>query len=218
VPPDLDFDWIGFGTDVLTAVDALGLEGPVGIGHSCGGAALLLAEAARPGTFSALYCFEPVVVPTGYLRSRDPSSSLARSARQRREVFASRREAYENYSSKPPFNALNPAALAAYVDFGFDDLADGTVRIRCRGENEARIYEGAARHPAYSRLAKVRCPVLIAYGTDTTHFEPGMFDALVQRLPSGRLEAVAGLGHFGPLEQPATVADSVIRAVEPPSA
>ena len=34
-----------------------------GFGHSCGGAALLLAEQRRPGTFRALYGFEPVVLP-----------------------------------------------------------------------------------------------------------------------------------------------------------
>ena len=39
-----------------------------------------------------------------------------------------------------------------------------------------------------------------------------------ERLAHGRLEVLAGLGHFGPLEQPAVVADSVIRAIDPPPA
>src|ERR1700687_213112 len=49
-PPGGDFDWHGFATDVLAVIDHLGLERPYGFGHSCGGAAILLAEEARPGT------------------------------------------------------------------------------------------------------------------------------------------------------------------------
>src|ERR1019366_380065 len=62
-PPDGDYTWSGFGTDVLTVVDRLGLEGAAAFGHSCGGASLLLAEQGRPGTFRGLYLFEPVVLP-----------------------------------------------------------------------------------------------------------------------------------------------------------
>jgi len=214
VAPDLDFDWVGFGTDVLTAVDAFGLENPVGIGHSCGGAALLLAEEARPGTFSALYCFEPVVFPPDAPPSPNLSDPLAQGARLRREIFASREQAYANYASKPPLNVLNPEALAAYVEFGFEDLPDGTVRLRCRGQNEALMYEGGLRHPAFSQLATITCPVLLACGADSSDFGPAALEPLVERLANGRLEVLPGLGHFGPLEQPGVVADSVIRAID----
>ena len=63
-------------------------------------------------------------------------------------MFGSRDEAYENFAGKPPLNVLAPDALRAYVDHGFADQPDGTVRLKCRGENEARIYEGSqtARH------------------------------------------------------------------------
>jgi pimeloyl-ACP methyl ester carboxylesterase len=218
VPAGLDFDWVGFGTDVLAAVDAFGLEGALGIGHSCGGAALLLAEEARPGTFSALYCFEPVVLPFDDSPMPELSDPLARGARQRREIFASRREAYANYSSKPPLNVLDPEALAAYVDFGFEDLPDGTVRLRCRGENEALMYEGGLRHPAFSRLDAVNCPVVLACGAESYSFGPASLELLVERLANGRLEVIPGLGHFGPLQKPSLVAESVIRALDPPPA
>jgi pimeloyl-ACP methyl ester carboxylesterase len=195
VPANLNFDWVGFGTDVLTAIDELGLERPAGIGHSCGGAALLLAEQARPGTFTGLYCFEPVVRPPDDPPPAEISSLLIRAARQRREVFSSRQLAYDNYASKLPLRVLDPEALAAYVDFGFEDLPDGSVRLRCRGENEALVYEGAVRH-----------------------FSPEMLGSVAEHLSNGRLEVLPGLGHFGPLERPGVVAASVIRAVDAPRA
>src|SRR5215510_2164325 len=48
----IDYDWRGFADDVLAATE--GLAPLAAVGHSAGGAALLLAEAARPGTFSSL--------------------------------------------------------------------------------------------------------------------------------------------------------------------
>lgn len=217
-PVDLDFDWRGFGTDVLTAVDALGLKRPFAIGHSCGGAALLLAEEARPGTFSGLYCFEPVVFPSEGPHSKDLSQPLAKGARQRREVFSSRAEAYDNYASKPPLGSFDPEVLAAYVQYGFEDLPDGTVRLRCRGENEARVYENGFRHPAFSLLGAVECPVVLACGSKSKDFTPATLGLLADRLATARVEVLPGLGHFGPLEHPSVVADSVIRALDPPPA
>jgi len=218
VPADLDFNWVGFGNDVLAAVDALGLMGAVGIGHSCGGAALLLAEEARPGTFSSLYCFEPVVFPSEVPSKADLAEPLAKGARQRREVFSSREEAYANYASKPPLSSFDPEVLAAYVEFGFEDLPDGTIRLLCRGENEARIYENGFRHPAFSRLGAIECPVVLACGADSYDFSPAALGMLLERVRNGRLEVLGGLGHFGPLQQPLKVAESMIRALDPPPA
>src|ERR1700758_5097410 len=62
-PPGHPYDWTGFADDALAVLDGFGLERPFGVGHSAGGAALLLAEAARPGTFRALFVWEPVVMP-----------------------------------------------------------------------------------------------------------------------------------------------------------
>jgi len=199
-------------------VDALGIEAPVGVGHSCGGAALFLAEEARPGTFSALFCYEPVLLSSEALASLGPESNLARAARQRRETFASRQVAYDNYASKPPLNTLDPEALAAYVEFGFEDLPDGTVRLRCRAENEALMFERGFSHPAYGHLASVHCPTVVACGAESRSFGPSLLASVVERLSNGRLEVLDGLGHFGPLERPADVANSVIQGVDPPRA
>ena len=97
-----------------------GLDRPCGFGHSCGGAALLLAEEARPGTFAGLYCFEPVIYPgDDPLAPTFEGNPLAAGALRRREAFGSRREAIANFAGKAPFDRLDPDALAAYVDNGF---------------------------------------------------------------------------------------------------
>jgi pimeloyl-ACP methyl ester carboxylesterase len=216
-PPGDNFDWHGFATDVLTVVEHLGLERPFGFGHSCGGAALLLAEEARPGTFAALYCFEPVIYPGDEpLAPTFEGNPLAAGALRRREVFGSRHEAITNYAGKAPFDRIDPDALTAYVDNGFAPVEGDGIRLRCPGAHEAQVFAHAFSHDAYAHLAEVRCPVTLACGAATDGFGPELLGAFAQRLRSPTTVVLPDMGHFGPLEDPAAVAASVQRSLVPP--
>ena len=204
-------DWEGFADDVLAVVDALGLKNPHAVGHSKGGAALLLAEERRPGTFSSIYCWEPVVMPPEIAIGHQPDNPLSNGARRRRPTFASHDEAYENYASKPPFSGLDPVALRAYVDHGFAPTDEGTVTLKCLPDNEADVYAHGTAHQAFASLGLVRCPVTIAVGVEDS--VPAIFGRpIADALPAGRIESFPELGHFGPLENPRLVAESILRA------
>jgi pimeloyl-ACP methyl ester carboxylesterase len=210
-PPGFEFEWSGFADDALATVDGFALDRPYGVGHSAGGAALLMAEAARPGTFRALYVWEPVVMPFD-APPAPQDNPLTEGALRRRDVFPSRDEAYTNFASKPPFSALDPDALRAYVDHGFTDTEDGAVRLKCRPVDEAQMYRMGSAHHAFSRFPEVHCPVVVACGETSTAFGPALIELQAARLPHARTEVLPGLGHFGPLEDPATVAASIRRA------
>ena len=182
------------------------------MGRSCGAVARLRAEARAPGTFRAMYLWEPVIPPVDPPPGPMPDNPLVEGARRRRQVFPSRDAAYDNYSAKPPFNRLAGEALRAYVDLGFADQPDGTVTLKCRGEDEAAVYLNGSAHDTFRRLAEVACPVTLACGADSDAFGPDAIEAMAARLPHGRTEAHPGLSHFGPLEDPAAVADRVTAA------
>lgn len=209
---DESFDWHTMAYDVLAVVDALGLSRPRGVGHSCGASLLLLAEEARPGTFESLYCFEPIVAPVDDPPPRGVHNPMPERARRRREVFPSRAAAYRHFSEKEPFRAFDPEALRAYVDHGFDDLGDGTVRLSCRGEDEARVYEKGLSHRAFRHLDRIRCPVTLACGEQTETFGPAYLTRLATRIPDVRIDVLPHLGHLGPMEDPRAVAASVAAA------
>lgn len=210
LPPGQDLDWYGLADDVLAVVDGLGLERPYGFGHSSGGTAVLLAEQARPGTFAALYCYEPVIVPADPPLGRDDDNWLAAQARRRRTTFSSRDEACRHYASKPPMNAMDPEALRAYVDHGFEETGDG-ARLKCQPEAEAAVYTMATAHDAYARLGDVACPVVVTCGSETEGCTPDKARGHAQRLPRGRSQVLDQVGHFGPLERPEEVASSMMR-------
>ncbi|GEM_PF-27356 len=213
-PPGGNFDWHGFAADVLAVVDGLGLRRPLGFGHSCGAAALLLAEQARPGTFAGLYLYEPVVYPGDPpLEPSLENNPLSAGALRRRATFRSRAEARANFASKPPFDALHPEALTAYVEAGFEPDPSGGVRLKCARDDEAQVYAHGFAHDAFARLPDVRCPVTLACGARTDAFGPQMLALFAARLPSATVEVLPGLGHFGPLEDPDAVAASVAAAL-----
>ena len=214
-PAGLDWTWSTFADDVLAVVDGLELEQAWAFGHSAGGAAVLDAEARRPGTFAALWCYEPIVWPEiteELAASRQP---LIRGALKRRDLFASREEAYENFSSKPPLESLDAKALRAYVDCGFRPDGEG-VRLKCPPFVEAAIYRQGLVHDGFSRLPQIGCPVTVGRGDRSTAVGPEVARAQVAALPHGTLVTFPDLGHFGPLEGPGTVAARVLETVSGP--
>ena len=213
-PAGLDWDWSGFADDVLAVVDGLGLDRPYGFGHSSGGAAMLDAEARRPGTFTALWCYEPILWPEVTDELKASRRPLISGALKRRDQFPSRQEAYDNFSSKPPLESLDARALRAYVDCGFAADKEG-IRLKCPPFVEAAIYRQGLVHDGFSRLPQVQCPVTIARGGHSLAVEPEVAQAQADELPHSSLVTFPDLGHFGPLEGLATVAEAIAVALAP---
>lgn len=209
--PTGEYHWSGFALDARAVIEGWGLEQPRAAGHSCGGALLLDVEAQAPGTFRALYCFEPVVF-AGISEGLASQNPLSERTRRRRESFPSRQAAADNYRAKPPFARFDPGAVEAYVEWGFEELDDGTVRLLCRRQDEARIYEQGPFNRVYGELGRVRCPVTLACGDDGAHFDKAHIDHLATLLPRARTGVIAGTGHFGPYERPAAMAGALLDA------
>ena len=161
-PAHADFGWDRMADDVLAVVDHVGMPA-VGFGHSMGGAALLLAEERRPGTFAG-------TVPVRADRAARTTSIRADPATwpkwpapavdvpvTHRGPGALRR--------RPPLNTLRADVLAAYVDDGFVDLPDGSVRLACLPEDEARTFESESKLHT-SRVTDVETQVAVAVGHD----------------------------------------------------
>ncbi len=214
-------DWGAFADDILATVDAVGGEGWMAGGHSLGGGVSLLAESRRPGTFRAICCYEPVVMPPpGTAEAGSPgvdlpplrSNPLAQLARKRRPWFESREAALANYRSKPPFAAFDPEALAAYVEFGFRDDPGGGVTLACEREDEAAVFEGAAGNPAWDGLPAVTAPVAVLSGSDLSDPVARIAPAVARRLPRAGLRVMEGLNHFGPMCDPVAVGTLMLEA------
>jgi pimeloyl-ACP methyl ester carboxylesterase len=245
--PNGDYSWDLFALDVLETLAQLGvsdgagvegadvggadveaaggegarLPGVVAVGHSAGGAALLLAEESRPGTFSQIWAWEPIMsVPGSDDRARR-GAELARRARQRRADFASIDEARAHFQGRQMFAEFAPASLEAFLDGGLVPNDEGGYRLACDPEVEARIYESAAAHSAWDGLARVHCPTRLLGGELSPAVPPDELAMVAAQLPALGHEAkalgperapavvVPLLGHFGPFQRPAEIADDI---------
>lgn len=200
-----------FVAEVLAAVEAIGGPPVLAAGHSLGGATLLRTEQQHPGTLAACWTFEPVLVPDTW-EAKPPPSGLIEASRRRRSVFASVQEAVDRFRSKPPFAGCEPEAVRAYVEWGTAPLPDGTVKLTCSGETEASIYE-TNELLDFSRLAAIACPVVVAAGAALAtgnELPPLVAPLVAEALGDARLEVLAGVTHFAPMEDGARVARSIL--------
>lgn len=208
--PGAGLAWSGMADDIVAALDSdrLATGQLHGIGHSMGGAALVLAASRRPDAFRSLWLYEPVIVPAGG-ELPDGDNPLSVGAARRRERFDSLERAYENYLSKPPLDRLHPDALRAYVEGGFSSDPDGSVTLRCRPSVEAEVFRQAAASGAWDVIAAVEIPVAVVVG-NPEEVGPGVFGpAIADALSHGALIERSRLGHFGPLEDPGAMAEDV---------
>ena len=210
MPPGAGLAWSGMADDIMAALGSgrIPLGSLHGIGHSMGGAALVLAAARRPDVFRSLWLFEPVIVPSDDgLPSGD--NPMSEGATRRRERFDSLEQAYENYRSKPPLDQLHPDTLRAYVTGGFSSDPDGSVTLRCRPSIEAEVFRHAGASGTWGNVAALAIPVAVVAGR-AHEVGPGAFaPAIADALPRGELIERPRLGHFGPLEDPDAMAEDV---------
>jgi len=209
-PPGWAVSWDGYGEDTLAAADAVaalagGEGGIVGFGHSMGGAALLMAAAARPGLFRLLVVFEPIVFPTDRVRDPDAPNPLRDGARRRRAVFDSFDAALANYASKPPMAAFEPDALDAYVRHGFRQEGDH-VRLKCDPDTEADTFDNGANHTVWDTLGSIGTPVVVVGGVVQESQPSAVSELVAAELPNGRYVLEDHMDHFGPMTHTAEVA------------
>jgi pimeloyl-ACP methyl ester carboxylesterase len=204
--PDGPYSWSSFVDDLAGVLEALALREVHAVGHSKGGAAVAGVAATRPGLIARAALLDPVLVPRLPERDGDPpSNALADGARRRRMVWESRQQILDAFASRPPFDVWRRDFLEAYVDGGTTERADGRVELKCPGEIEARVYEGGARSSSLEYLPRVKVPVLLVAGGRSTTLPPDRARQASDLLEQGRLEVLADVGHFVPMEAPEEV-------------
>ena len=207
LPP---FDWWDLGRDALAVADRLGGSTMLGVGHSSGATALVMAELTRPGSFPALVLIEPVVFPGPF--AYVPENPMTSRALRRRSRFPSAEAAAASFRGRGPFARWTERALAAYVTYGFRP-DDGALTLKCRPEVEGEFYRGATAHGVWDRLGEVACPVVLLAGADSESHPGAFIERQGEQFRSATVVVVPGATHFLPMERPEAVAAEVCRVL-----
>lgn len=206
--PEPPFDWWNIASDIVELTSSTAPA--IGVGHSAGGAALLMAELLSPGLFAALVLVEPIVFPPPY--GRFPDNPMSNAARRRRDRFASRQAAFDNWRRKPAFAAWEDRSLWAYVDGGLRRDGEDLV-LKCSRESEAETFMAATEHKAWDRLGEVQAECLLIAGEhSTTHQEP-FLRQMAERIPRADYRIIPDSSHMVSMEKPGIIAQSVSRFI-----
>ncbi len=217
-PEGADFyRWEQFGADVIGVAERLAAEHSdgrvaLGLGHSFGGTAILMAAAERPDLFGRNVLVDPVVPPPDWA-SADPErqlrgNSLAEGARKRRMVWSSRAEAREKWIDKEMFSAWDRRALELYLEEGLADRADGQVELKCPGVIEATVFESSRGLDVYSIADRVCTPTRILWASGG-QFPRIAFEQLATRMSDADVRDLDS-GHLAVMEQPERVCEAVL--------
>lgn len=200
--------WNDMADELALALRAAGLRDVIGVGHSMGGVATLLASVKEPGLFRAIATLDPVlfsgmrklvldVLTLLGQRSRVPPASLAR---RRREHWRTREEAAASYRKKPLFQSFDPDCFQDYVTYGLTEAPEGGFKLTIPRDWEARVFE-TTPEGLWSSLRSISVPTLIVRGRDTRTLAASAFARARRVVPGARLEEFPG-GHLFPLEDP----------------
>lgn len=219
-PPDLG-DWSPFVHDLREALSERGLRGIIGIGHSLGAIASLLAAAEDPGLFSAVVAIDPLTL-TGLhsvmwgsmkrlgLGDRLP---LVRGALRRRDRWPDRRTIRETYRQRTAFQDWQPAVLEDYLNCGFVAGNNGELELRYPRAWEAAIFR-AAPHNVWPELRRIEAPVLFIQGAHSDTFTDAARLRVLREMADARVAVVPEAGHFVPMERPAEVVRIMMRFLD----
>ena len=211
------YHWSRLGRDVIEVAEQLVSTHPdqrvaLGLGHSLGGAVMLLASAERPDLFECQVWVDPAIPPlypgkhgSRWKRSVD---ALARRAQRRRHIWPSREAARSQWQEKKIYASWNPSVLELYLAEGLEDRPDGQVQLKCPTDIEAAVFEASLGVDVWSVAERVRARTLIQWA-NRGNFSRRGFEKLAKSLVDGRVVEVDA-GHLVPMERPDCVVEAVL--------
>ncbi|KAI1313842.1 hypothetical protein EDD11_002475 [Mortierella claussenii] len=203
------FDWYSYANDILKIVDTFHLKKPIGIGHSFGASAFILAELLRPGTFSAIVAIDPTMFPSSiYLNASLDDHPMAQLTLKRRDSWKDRAEAKAKLLEKRFFKAWHPEALDLYVEHGMLDVIneDGStgITLKCPKFQEAITFAcvGTGLYDSFERLNELVIPVHIIAGENSDINPTELVEMKLAQCKYGSLDYIKDSGHLLNLEHP----------------
>lgn len=205
-------DWRVLADDVNAVLDQLRIRRAVGIGHSMGAHTLVQCASEKPGAFSRLVLFDPVILAPEYYTQGDAlfTADAPHPAIRRKRDFASPEAMIERFSPRDPYALFEPRVFEDYCRHGLRDDGKGGFVLACSPEMEASVY-GSSRSNAgiHDAARKVDIPALVvrAKQTDLMDFKSSpTWPKLASLMPQGVDMSRPDRTHFHPFEDPSDAA------------
>jgi pimeloyl-ACP methyl ester carboxylesterase len=210
-PPVKSITWKAFvAQDLIQGLRDYDLQDVIGVGHSFGGVATLLASIVEQKRFKAIVLLDPTILPPLLMRGVQLArifrasfvNGMAKRAESRRNHFESVDEAYAYFREKRLFADWSDEAVRLYAET-LKPMDNGAYTLGWAREWEA-FYFRTFYAGTWSDIGKVSrdIPILAVRGGKSDTFYPKAAEILQRKLPHMDYAVVAGHGHLFPQSAP----------------
>lgn len=223
--PDSDYrnfsNWETAGDDLIHFLDQQGLKNVIGMGHSFGGIATVIAAHKRPDLFSKLVLIEPVVLPDWvYLMTKflpkillRKTNPIVKSTLVRTDKWESREVAFNHFRPKKLFADVGDKELLDYVNAGTKTENDGMVSLSYSKEWEAQVYMTFSNPWGY--ITNLQTPYVALRGETSTTIRDETWLKWQGLKGSNTLIQFDNCGHLLPIEKPGIIAQAILNYLKP---
>lgn len=197
--------------DMIATLQARDLRDVIGIGHSFGGIATLLAAIAEPDRFKAVILLDPTILPEPFMigmrdwqaKGEITGNPLAERASKRRYQFESHAAAYEYFKGKRLFADWPDETVRLYADSFVPD-GDG-VKLLWPREWETYYFRTLYTYTwdELPALGATGLPILLIRGGESDTFLADSADRFKEIIPATTYHVIDGHGHLFPQSAPA---------------
>ena len=192
--PDVEYTTQSMAEDLLALLDALAVERAHLLGLSLGGAIAQEAVLAAPARFGSLQLHATWAGPHPYFHALVDAVRAVRSQLDRESFY----RALSVWLFTPRTFATKP------------DLVEGVIHAAVHQPHPMALHaylrqtEAVLGHDTRERLHLIRCPTLVAVGSQDLITPPFLAAELAGRIRSARLVTLPDTGHGGLWEEPET--------------
>ncbi len=211
-PPAELHQWDVLAEDMLVGMQQHGLTDVIGIGHSMGGIASLIAAVKDPERFKALILLDPTIFLPQWLEpmeqmQRDGSIRefpMATGALRRRRYFENADAAFESWREKPLFQDWPEETLRLYANHGTRPIADRPSHELVWSPEWEAYYFCTAYTRTWDLAPKLKrdLPLLVIRGAESDTFMPETATLFRETLLWMNYAEVPGHGHLFPMSAP----------------
>jgi surfactin synthase thioesterase subunit len=211
-------NWKHLTEELLEDIEKRWTQPVIGVGHSLGGVLHFLAAIEKPSLYKKIILLDAPVI------SRFSSHGLrvlkltklidrytpAQITRARRNLWRTKREAFEHFKRKPKFASFDEEVLRDYVEYGTVETGEG-FELFFKPSIEAQIYQTIPHHLPTFR-GRLRVPTAYIGGTDSREARLARL-SFMQKHFAIDFHFIEG-SHLFPFEKPFETAEKIRQIAE----
>ncbi|MCZ8343692.1 MAG: alpha/beta hydrolase [Leptospira sp.] len=201
---NLQYDsWYFFRDQILSVIEKESLSNITGIGHSLGGASLLLASVKNPIVFRKILALDPVILGIKLITlAKLLGNPLAKSAVKRRTEFQSIELVRRAFKKFPQFANFDSKIFEDYLESCFVQKPNSKeVMLAGDPQVEAKTFS-MAHYSVYFQFYKLKNEAHICIPNPFEVCSPTLGNMLIRNNPKSSLTIWDDTTHFFPFEKP----------------